>query len=95
MPRRRPLRGRGRAREEGALVERSHCTISMVSRCAALLSCAKLGAVADLHSQVTDLPFKKGDIITILSQDDEEWWKGRIKLTEGLFPRNYVEAHFD
>ncbi|ORY90841.1 hypothetical protein BCR35DRAFT_274858 [Leucosporidium creatinivorum] len=43
----------------------------------------------------TDLPFKKGDIITILAKDDEEWWKGRLKISEGMFPRNYVEAHFD
>lgn len=48
-----------------------------------------------LISQSTDLPFKKGDIITILAKDDEEWWKGRLKITEGMFPRNYVEAHFD
>lgn len=47
------------------------------------------------NSQSTDLPFKKGDIITILARDDEEWWKGRLKITEGMFPRNYVEAHFD
>ncbi|GAA5917802.1 hypothetical protein JCM8208_002404 [Rhodotorula glutinis] len=42
----------------------------------------------------TDLPFKKGDAITILAMDDEEWWKGRLRLREGMIPRNYVEAHF-
>lgn len=42
----------------------------------------------------TDLPFKKGDVITILARDDEEWWKGRLRLREGTIPRNYVEAHF-
>lgn len=44
--------------------------------------------------QPTDLPFKKGDVITILARDDEEWWKGRSRLREGMIPRNYVEAHF-
>lgn len=44
--------------------------------------------------QPTDLPFKKGDVITILARDDEEWWKGRLRLREGIIPRNYVEAHF-
>ncbi|SCV72497.1 BQ2448_4034 [Microbotryum intermedium] len=43
----------------------------------------------------TDLPFKKGDVITVLSCDDEEWWKGRLNLTTGMFPRNRVEAHLD
>jgi hypothetical protein len=45
-------------------------------------------------AQPTDLPFKKGDVITILARDDEEWWKGRLRLREGTIPRNYVEAHF-
>lgn len=40
-----------------------------------------------------DLAFAKGDVITILAQDDDEWWKGRLKLKEGLVPRNYVEFH--
>ncbi|KAK4049778.1 hypothetical protein OIO90_005359 [Microbotryomycetes sp. JL221] len=42
-----------------------------------------------------DLPFRKGDTITILARDDEEWWKGRVGMREGIFPRNYVEADFD
>ncbi|KAM0792945.1 hypothetical protein ACM66B_002704 [Microbotryomycetes sp. NB124-2] len=42
-----------------------------------------------------DLPFKKGDVITILARDDEEWWKGRLGMREGIVPRNYVEADFD
>lgn len=40
-----------------------------------------------------DLAFVKGDVITILAQDDEEWWRGRLKLKEGMVPRNYVEFH--
>lgn len=42
-----------------------------------------------------DLAFKKGEVITIIAKDDEEWWKGRIAMREGTFPRNYVEADFD
>ncbi|KAI5481005.1 ribosome control protein 1 domain containing protein [Pseudohyphozyma bogoriensis] len=40
-----------------------------------------------------DLSFKKGDAITITKQDDEEWWTGRLKMAEGLLPRNRVEFH--
>ncbi|GJN88218.1 hypothetical protein Rhopal_001183-T1 [Rhodotorula paludigena] len=43
----------------------------------------------------TDLPFKKNDVITILAMDDAEWWKGRLRLREGMVPRNYLEAHLD
>ncbi|EGU13405.1 hypothetical protein RTG_00116 [Rhodotorula toruloides ATCC 204091] len=54
-----------------------------------------MGRVVALYDfpgvETTDLPFKKGDVITILAKDDEEWWKGRLKLREGMLPRNYVE----
>lgn len=43
------------------------------------------------EQQPGDLSFKKGEVITILKQDDEEWWTGRIALREGILPRNYVE----
>lgn len=40
-----------------------------------------------------DLPFKKGDVITILkkSESQDDWWTGRISSREGIFPANYVE----
>lgn len=43
--------------------------------------------------QPGDLGFKKGDVITILKRTDNEtdWWTGRIGDREGIFPSNYVE----
>jgi len=40
-----------------------------------------------------DLSFKKGDIITILKRTENEtdWWTGRIAGKEGIFPSNYVD----
>lgn len=40
-----------------------------------------------------DLPFKKGDIITILkkSGSTDDWWSGRCHGKEGIFPANYIE----
>lgn len=40
-----------------------------------------------------DLPFKKGDVITIIQKSDstDDWWTGRIGNVEGIFPANYVE----
>lgn len=26
----------------------------------------------------------------ILEKEDEEWWKARLKLREGMIPRNYI-----
>lgn len=40
-----------------------------------------------------DLPFRKGDVITILkkSNSQDDWWTGRVSGREGIFPANYVE----
>ncbi|KAF2804694.1 DUF500-domain-containing protein [Mytilinidion resinicola] len=44
--------------------------------------------------QAGDLGFKKGEVITILKRTDNEtdWWTGRIGDREGIFPSNYVET---
>lgn len=44
--------------------------------------------------QPGDLGFKKGEIITILKRTDNEadWWTGRVGTREGIFPSNYVET---
>jgi lipid-binding SYLF domain-containing protein len=44
--------------------------------------------------QPGDLGFKKGDVITILKRTDNEtdWWTGRVGDREGIFPSNYVET---
>lgn len=44
--------------------------------------------------QPGDLGFKKGEVITILKRTDNEtdWWTGRIGDREGIFPSNYVET---
>ena len=42
-------------------------------------------------SQMEDeLSFDKGSIITVLSHNDNEWWKGQLNGVEGVFPSNYV-----
>lgn len=40
-----------------------------------------------------DLPFRKGDLITIIQKSDstDDWWTGRVGNVEGIFPANYVE----
>jgi hypothetical protein len=32
-----------------------------------------------------------GDIITLISKDEEAWWRGSLNDSEGVFPSNYVE----
>ena len=38
-----------------------------------------------------ELAFNAGDIITMISKDEEAWWKGELDGRVGVFPSNYVE----
>lgn len=37
-----------------------------------------------------ELTFQKDSIITVISKDEESWWKGELNGKIGLFPSNYV-----
>ncbi|XP_047144927.1 sorbin and SH3 domain-containing protein 1 homolog isoform X2 [Hydra vulgaris] len=39
-----------------------------------------------------ELPFRKGDMITIIRQVDENWFEGKFDDNIGIFPVNYVEV---
>lgn len=38
-----------------------------------------------------DLPFRKGDVITVTLVDKSGWWTGELNGKVGIFPANYVE----
>eukprot|EP00056_Hartaetosiga_gracilis_P021977 m.27523 g.27523 ORF g.27523 m.27523 type:complete len:261 (+) comp9366_c0_seq1:55-837(+) len=38
-----------------------------------------------------ELPFTKGDVITVLDDSDANWWKGSLRGETGLFPASYVK----
>lgn len=41
-----------------------------------------------------DLPFKKGEILYIISKDEDQWWTARNSLgATGQIPVNYVETY--
>ena len=49
-------------------------------------------AVYDYTAEEEDeLSFAAGDILYILDQSDDDWWKARCKGKEGLIPNNLVE----
>ncbi|CAH1794711.1 unnamed protein product [Owenia fusiformis] len=48
--------------------------------------------------EADELTFKRGDLITVLDQNDNNWWMGEIKdmygqTQKGLFPKTYVQPH--
>lgn len=42
-----------------------------------------------------DLSFKRGDIIHVTSQIDENWWQGTIGARQGIFPSTYVTTDIE
>ncbi|TFK25345.1 hypothetical protein FA15DRAFT_639570 [Coprinopsis marcescibilis] len=42
-------------------------------------------------SDPNDLSFASGDVIDVIEETNEDWWTGRCKGREGIFPANYVE----
>ena len=37
-------------------------------------------------SEDADLGFTKGDVITVISRDYKDWWRGRLDGVPGIFP---------
>jgi len=37
-------------------------------------------------SEDEDLGFTKGDVITVISRDYKDWWRGRLDGVPGIFP---------
>ncbi len=40
-----------------------------------------------------ELSFRAGEVITIIDESDENWWKGETQLGKGLFPASFVSAN--
>ena len=38
-----------------------------------------------------ELSLELGQIVEILDEEEEGWWKGRLNGVEGVFPSNFVE----
>lgn len=39
-----------------------------------------------------ELALKEGDIVTVLSKDEDPWWEGAIEGRQGMFPSNFVQT---
>ncbi|KAJ3184568.1 ESCRT-0 subunit protein hse1 [Geranomyces variabilis] len=43
-------------------------------------------------SEDGDLAFSKGDIVTVLDDVDENWYRGSFRGQSGIFPKSFVQA---
>jgi signal transducing adaptor molecule len=58
-------------------------TAATVSRVRALYDFAPI--------EPSELPFRRGDIISVLDSAYKDWWRGSLRGRTGIFPLNYVE----
>ena len=40
----------------------------------------------------SDLTFKKGDVVTLRRQIDDNWYQGELRGQIGVFPASYVQV---
>jgi len=64
-------------------IQKPQTTAATVSRVKALYDFSP--------SEPSELPFRRGDIISVLDSVYKDWWRGSLRGQTGIFPVNYVE----
>lgn len=69
-----------------AAVEQNHSTAAPKK------NMVQYRALYDFVGEASDeLDFKEGDIIQLIAKIDANWYNGRFRGREGIFPSDYVE----
>ena len=69
--------------QQSQSVQKPQTTAATVSRVKALYDFSP--------SEPGELPFRRGDIISVLDSVYKDWWRGSLRGQVGIFPVNYVE----
>ena len=57
---------------------------------------ARAEALYDFEAEnEAELPFREGDMITLLARIDANWYEGSLRGRTGLFPVTYVKVTSD
>ncbi len=48
-----------------------------------------------MANQEDELTIVPGNIINVIEKQDQDWWKGELNGTVGIFPATYVEELSD
>lgn len=57
-----------------------------------LLPTQYLYSIYFCHQEPNDLSFATGEVIEVVLEKNEDWWLGRARGREALFPSNHVES---
>lgn len=68
---------------DSQVVMRSKTDVSRIRQCRVIYSYSQ--------DHEDELNLNVGDIITIIGEEEEGWWKGTLNGKEGVFPSNFVE----
>ena len=79
-----PLKGEEKGQDVGVASTGSIEKVAMVGECEAIYEFVAEGA--------GELSLRPGDIITTMEWVSEDWMRGRVGKTEGIFPVNFVKV---
>ena len=70
----------------------SNQTVRLTLGANVYLSVQRMRALFDFVPQEDEeLGFKKDDIIEVIAQEEENWWRGSCNGRTGLFPHTYCQ----
>lgn len=74
------------------------CWMTCLTSISPFQASRKLEKVRAIHNfdgsgDSDDLPFRKGEVLVVISKDEDQWWTARNSLGKtGSIPVNYVES---
>eukprot|EP01087_Luapelamoeba_hula_P024670 TRINITY_DN9486_c0_g1_i1.p1 TRINITY_DN9486_c0_g1~~TRINITY_DN9486_c0_g1_i1.p1 ORF type:complete len:457 (-),score=85.75 TRINITY_DN9486_c0_g1_i1:53-1423(-) len=87
-----PMRGGGGSAGPGGGGARPLPTVSGGGGGGASRGIGRCRAVYDFVAESSsELPLKAGDVVTVLTHVNAEWWEGELRGQMGIFPVSYVE----
>lgn len=69
--------------KDSSVILRSKKDVSRIRQCRVIFSYN--------HHHDDELNLKVGDIISVVGEEEEGWWRGILNGKEGVFPSNFVE----
>jgi signal transducing adaptor molecule len=87
-----PLPSTSQPQLTGAALQQAQAQQPMQKPQTTAATVSRVKALYDFSpSEPGELPFRRGDVISVLASVYKDWWRGSLRGQTGIFPVNYVE----